>query len=110
MDNARKKDLVREYKERKTRVGVYAVRFGDAVWVGPSRNLDKEQNSLLFQLKAGGHPNKALQAAWQSGGADGFGFEVLEEVTDENPEMVLLLLKERTAHWRTELGAGKAVG
>jgi len=110
MDNARKKDLIREFKERKTRIGVYAVRSGDGVWVGPSRNLDKEQNSLLFQLKTGGHPNKALQAAWNTHGESGVTFEVLEEIEEDNREMALLMLKEREGAWRAELKAAKAVG
>jgi hypothetical protein len=109
MDNARKKDLVREYKEQKTTPGIFAVRCGDSVWVGPSKNLDKHQNSLWFQLRQNGHMNKAMQKLWNEKGADAFTFEVLEEIADDNPQLIGLLLKERDAAWREKLGAGKSL-
>jgi len=110
MDSARKKDLIREYKERKRSAGIFAVRCAASgeVWVGPSRNLDKEQNSLWFQLRTGGHMNKALQAAWTSHGESAFAYEVLEEIVDDNPQLIGLLLKERDAKWREQLGAARA--
>jgi hypothetical protein len=110
MDNSRKKDLIREYKERKRSAGIFAVRCTatDEVWVGPSRNLDKEQNSLWFQLRMNGHMNKTMQAAWNAHGEAGFAYEVLEEIADDNPQLVGLLLKERDAKWREQLGAAKA--
>jgi hypothetical protein len=108
MENARKKDLIREYKERKAQPGIYAIRCGDAVWVGMSKNLEKQQNSLWFQLRMNGHMNKAMQAKWNASGADSFRYEVLEEIEDDNPEMIGLLLKDRDAHWRQALNAGKA--
>ncbi|HEX2592685.1 MAG TPA: GIY-YIG nuclease family protein [Rhizomicrobium sp.] len=109
MDNAKKKDLVREYKEQKTTPGIFAVRCGESVWVGPSKNLDKQQNSIWFQLRMNGHMNKAMQALWNEKGADAFTFEVLEEIAGDNPQMIALLLKERDAAWLEELSAGKAL-
>ena len=108
MDNTRKKDLIREYKEQKSTPGIFAVRCGDQVWVGPSKNLEKQQNSVWFQLRQNGHMNKAMQAAWNANG-DSFTFEVIEEVADENPQLIGLLLKEREAHWRDKLGAARAL-
>jgi len=109
MENARKKDLVREYKEQKQSVGIFAVRCGEQVWVGPSKNLAKQQNSVWFQLKMNGHMNKVMQAAWNANGEGAFSFEVLEEIADDNPQMISLLLKERDGHWREALAAGKAL-
>ncbi len=112
MDNARKKDLAREYKEARQRAGIFAVRCvptGEC-WVMQTRNLDKAQNGTWFQLRMNGHPNKQAQAAWDAHGEVGFAFEELEEVTDENPLIIGELLKERDARWRKELGAGKLVG
>jgi hypothetical protein len=108
MENARKKDLIREYKEQKSTPGIFAVHCGDEVWVGPSKNLEKQQNSIWFQLRQNSHMNKAMQTAWNAGGDAAFAFEVLEEVTDDNPQMITLLLKERDVFWRDKLGAGKA--
>jgi len=112
MDNSRRKELVRAYKERKQVFGIYAVRCVAAgkVWVAASRNLDRQQNSTLFQLRSGGHPNKTLQAAWKMHGEGAFAFEALEEVTHENPLLIDGLLKDRAAHWLKELNAEPMIG
>jgi len=109
MENARRKDLIREYKEQKSTPGIFAVRCGDQVWVGPSKNLQKQQNGIWFQLRQNGHMNKAMQAVWNVRGDAAFTFEVLEEVSDDNPQMIALLLKERDAFWREKLSAGRAL-
>jgi hypothetical protein len=110
MSNARKKELLREYKETPQRAGVFAVVCGEKRWVGTTRNLDKQQNSLWFQLRMNGFPNADVQKAWNANGADAFTYEVLEEVKDDNALIIGELLKERDAAWRKELGAGKLVG
>ena len=110
MDKSRRKEIVRTYKERIPQQGIFAVRCAGRIWVSASRHLDTQQNGLWFQLRQGGHPNTALQAAWKSHGEAAFTFEVLEEVKDENPLLIVSLLKEREKHWRTALGADKVVG
>lgn len=114
MDRTSRRQSVRDYKERKTAAGVYAVRCAPSrdVWVAGSRNIDAQQNSLWFGLRSGGHPNKAMQAAWAAHGADAFAFEVLEriEAEDLTPLGLSDLVKERERHWRDALGAAKAVG
>ena len=112
MAEARKRDLIREYKERKVRQGIFAVRCAEsgAAWVAASRNLDTQQNGIWFQLKLGSHPNKALQAAWNNAGAERFSFEVIEEIDNENKLLIPALLKQRAAHWREALGAEKLTG
>jgi hypothetical protein len=110
MDNARKKEMLREYKEAPQKAGVFAIVCGDARWIGTTRNLDKQKNSLWFQLRMGGYPNAALQSAWKANGEDAFTYEILEEVKDDNALIIGELLKEREAAWRTEMGAGKLTG
>lgn len=110
MDNARKKELVRGYKDEKRPQGIFAVRCGDAAWVGASRNLAAQQNQIWFGLRMGNHPNKAMQAAWKAQGEDAFRFEILEEVDDENALLVDGLLKDREKHWRATLNAPGAFG
>ena len=111
MDNARKKELARSYREQKIRPGIFAVRCtasGEA-WVAQAPDLDKRQNGMWFQLRMGGFPGKSLQQAWNAHGEAAFAFEVLEEIRDENEGMIPLRLKEREAHWRKELGAAALV-
>lgn len=53
MATSRKKDLIREYKEREIRQGIVAVRCaasGDS-WIAASRNVDSQANGIWFQLK-----------------------------------------------------------
>jgi hypothetical protein len=67
MDKARRKDIIREYKERAPQQGIFAVRCAASgrVWVSASKHLDKQQNGVWSQLRMGGHPNAKLQAAWK---------------------------------------------
>ena len=43
-------------------------------------NLDAMFNRIRFQLYAGSHPNKELEADWKRYGTGKFAFEVLEEI------------------------------
>lgn len=115
MDNARKKDLIRAYKEQPVSQGVFAVRCAPTgeTWVSASRNLEKQQTSLWFSLRMGGNHNKAMQAAWKTHGPDSFTYEVLEalEIEDDTPAYVIQTrLKDREVHWREALGAARALG
>jgi hypothetical protein len=107
MDNAGKKDAIRNYKERKQLQGVFAIRCeaSGEVWVASSPNLDALQNREWFVLRSGSHRNKAMQTAWDAHGDASFRYEILEEVTDENPLLIPSLLKDREKRWRAELGA-----
>jgi hypothetical protein len=112
MDNKRKKDLVREYRERKPETGIYAVRCKPSgeVWVAASRDLEKQQNGLWFQLRIGNFPNPELLTAWKKHGEDAFTFEIIEQVRDDNPQLIGVLLKERDLHWRKQLNANRVAG
>ena len=114
MDKQSRRELIRDFKERKTDAGIYAVRCaatGEA-WVGGSPNIDTQENRTRFALKSGGHANKALVAAWRSHGDAGFSFEVLERIDtgQMTPIGVKDEIKSRERHWRAALGAMKAVG
>jgi hypothetical protein len=114
MDKQSRRQVVRDYKERKVSQGIFAVRcaVSGEVWVGQSRNLEQQQNGIWFGLRQGGHPNPALRAAWASHGEAAFAFEVLETITDEKLSAYERAnrLKDRDAHWRAQLGAPKIVG
>lgn len=114
MDKQSRRELIRDYKERKAVAGVYAVRCAASgeVWTAGSRNIDAQQNGLWFGLRNGGHINRAMQAAWTTHGEVTFSFEVLERIDDEalTPQGVLDRLKVRQQYWLETLGAKKAVG
>ncbi|MCC7155448.1 MAG: GIY-YIG nuclease family protein [Bryobacterales bacterium] len=105
-----KREARRQYKERKTPKGIFAVRCASTgqVWTGSSTHLDSEQNSLWFQLEKGHHLNPGLDAAWKEHGRPAFSYEVLETLDDDLPPLAVNdTLKRRLAHWREALGALK---
>jgi hypothetical protein len=114
MDRARKREIARTYAERERSRGVYAVRCAASgeVWVSSSHNLDTQKNSVWFTLRMGGHPNKAVQAAWNAHGEGAFSYDRVEEVSVDSltPMGLRDLLKVRERHWREALRAGVLVG
>jgi hypothetical protein len=114
MSKLSRREAIREYKERKVRCGIYAVRCTatSEAWVGLSRNLDAQWNSIAFGLRTGGHANRALQAVWNAHGEPAFAFEALEVLDDEDMSPIGRqdALKRREAHWLAALGAKKAAG
>ncbi|MFA6469463.1 MAG: GIY-YIG nuclease family protein [Bacteroidota bacterium] len=77
-----KRDINREYKERKRPSGVFMVKniVNDKVLLGSSLNLEGPLNSHKFMLTIGKHQNETLQNEWNQFGPDKFVFEILEEV------------------------------
>jgi hypothetical protein len=114
MDKQSRRDAIRDYKERKVSHGIFVVRCAASgeSWIGVSPNVAQMQNRVWFGLRQGGHPNRAVQAAWREHGEGSFSFGILEELdTDElGPIGRETLLKDRSAHWRAQLGANKLVG
>jgi hypothetical protein len=113
-DKARRREIARAWAERERHQGVFAVRCAATgeVWVAASRNLDTQQNGVWFMLRNGGHPNKAVQGAWDAHGEAAFSYEILETIADENltPLGLADALKTRDRHWREALGARALVG
>lgn len=113
MDKSNRREAIRQYKERKSPIGIFALRQTQtgAAWVGASRNLDGQRNSSMFSLRLGSHRNKALQAAYNAaGGEAGLEFVVLEVLEDDDlgPIGRDTWLKERERHWRAQLDAQSA--
>lgn len=104
----KRKEAIREYKERKVPRGVFAVRCTPTggVWVDLSPNLDAARNGVWFCLRLGNYQNRALQATWNTHGEQAFQFEILEKLDDDAPPLqVADLLKEKKLRWLKELNA-----
>jgi hypothetical protein len=114
MDKEKRRQLVSAYKEKKTTPGIFAVRclMTDERWIGPSRNLEAQQNGIWFQLRMGSHRVAAMQTAWNTHGEDNLVYEIVDRIEDEDltPYLLQSLLKERLVFWREELSADLAVG
>jgi hypothetical protein len=112
MDKSRRKELMQQYADRGPQTGVFAVRnsaTGD-VWVGQSRNIDKQQNGLWARLRGGLCSDRSLQESWKGHGEAAFSYEILEQVTEPDPHVLQRVLPERTSAWREQLGAGSVKG
>ena len=70
------------YSASRRPIGIFQVRnlVNDKIFVGSTMNLDAMFNRIRFQLYAGSHPNKDLEADWKRYGTGKFAFEVLEEI------------------------------
>lgn len=81
-----KKDIKRDFKQRKKQAGVFQLRntVNNKVLLGSSLNLEGLWNSNSFQLRIGSHRNKELQKDWNKYGSDKFVFEILEVVKNLN--------------------------
>ena len=103
-----RKEAIRKFKERKTALGVFAVRCTATgrVWVDLSRNLDAAKNGTWFGLRHGSHRDKSLQEEWNGFGENAFQYEVLEKLEDDvHPLAVADRLKEMRSRWIAQLGA-----
>ncbi len=77
-----KKALKLNYLQTLRPMGIFAVRnlATEKMFIGQSENLDGIFNRIKFQLNAGCHNQKDLQADWNESGSEKFEFEVLEEL------------------------------
>ncbi len=114
MDKSARREAIRDFKEKKTVAGVYAVRcaLSGEVWVAGAPNVEPQHQRHWFGLRIGGHHNRTMQAAWNAHGSEAFSFEILERLDDEDltPLGRADLIKARERHWLAALGAMKAVG
>ena len=103
-----KRELRRQYKEKKTPRGVYVIRCtaSGEVWASGSNHLDSVRNSEWFQLRSGGHRNKQLQQAWNAHGEAAFEYEIVETFDDDVSSVLLNdMMRDRAKAWQERLGA-----
>jgi hypothetical protein len=103
-----RRQAIRDYKLRKIRQGVFAVRctVSGKVWIGSSLDLDKAQNREWFVLQSGAHYNAVLQREWNIHGEKAFEYKILETL-DEAVSQIRLndVLKELRRQWIERQGA-----
>ena len=108
LSKEQKKEAINSFKERKSLLGVFAVRCTTSgkVWVGFSRNLDATRNGIWFSLRHGGHRDKPLQDEWNAQGEPAFQYEVLEKLKDDVTLLLVAeLLKDTKRRWMAQLDA-----
>jgi hypothetical protein len=114
MDKQSRRQVIRDFKEAKTKAGVFAVRCsatGEA-WLGTSKNLEQQQNAIWFSLKMGAsgrlHPD--LHAAYRQHGAEAIVYDVVEAIEELGTYGRDRQLKDRLTHWLAAMNAKKVFG
>ena len=108
MEKQDRKAAIAKFKDRASACGVYAVicTATGETWVGISRNLEAQQNSLWFSLRHGNSPFAVLKAAWLLHGESAFRFEELDRLRDDFSKILRNdELKKRQALWMARLQA-----
>ena len=108
MTGTDRKAAIAAYKERKSAVGIYALRCAATgqCWVGRAPDIATIQNRLRFALTHDPNLRTSLRAAVREHGEQSISFEVLESAdSDELPYDRNRYLRDRMEHWRTKLGA-----
>lgn len=88
LSSERRKELQEMYKEMKPDMGILAVinKSNGKYFLETTQNLKGKINSVTFQLKSGGHPNKELQKDWRELGSDNFEIRILEKLEYDEDE------------------------
>lgn len=90
MDKKSRKDLLAEYKQIKTYMGVIKItnNVSGKIYIAAFPNLKNKWLTIRGQLDMGMHANSQLQKDWKELGPEAFTYEVLEEKeTDEVTDM-----------------------
>ncbi len=109
MDKQKRKDLVSEYMNTKTEMGVYCYKCvsNNTNYLGFTQNTKAMLNGSTFRLGAGNHKDKFLQADWNEFGEKNFEISVLEvlpyDEDDISKEDYTAELKELMAVWEEKL-------
>jgi len=105
MDKKSRKELMEEYKQLKTYMGVIQITNNTSgkIFIAAYPNLKNKWLSIQGQLVTGMHINSQLQKDWEELGREAFTYEVLEqkeadEVTDMRWE-----LKQMEKPWLEKL-------
>jgi hypothetical protein len=110
---SRQRDLKTAYKREAQPMGVYVVRnrVTHVGYIGIATDLDGILNRQRFELKMGGHMNKALVADYKQHGPDAFAFEIVDRLEpksepgqDYESELEMLLQLRLEQGLKTEDG------
>jgi hypothetical protein len=108
----RRKEIINEYKERKSLGGVYRITntLSGKYLLGYAANLKSVQNHFQFAITTGSSIHPKLQKDWQELGAQAFTLEILEELEQkpgQSQAEFLDDLKTLEQLWRANLDTSK---
>lgn len=87
MDQARKKELLTAYRQRRPEMGGIGLRCRATgeTFLGTATDIPAAMNSIRVKLESGFHPNRHLLELWKREGAEGFEFFVADRLEYEDP-------------------------
>jgi hypothetical protein len=105
MDMKRRKELMEEYKQIKTYMGVIQItnNASGKIYLGAFPNLKNKWLTIRGQLIMGRHANSQLQKDWNELGPEAFTYEVLEEKEADEVADVRWELKQMEKPWLEKL-------
>lgn len=101
MDKNKRKEMLTEFKQIKTHMGVIKItnQVNGKVFIAAYPNLKNKWINIQGALTAGIYSNAQLIKEWQEMGAEAFSYEVLEEKETEGVEDVRWELKQMEKVW-----------
>ncbi len=108
----RRKEIAREYKERKLLGGVYKITntLNEKYLINHVANIKSVQNQFQFAVTTGSAVDPRLRKDWDELGAQAFKLEVLEELEqrpDQNQAQFMDELKTLEQLWRANFDESK---
>ena len=105
MDKQRKKELLEDYKNIKTYMGITQIknRVNGKIYVAGYPNLKNKWESIKGQLNLGMHVCTALQQDWKQQEQESFEYTVLEQKATDKIDDVRWELKQMEKQWLQKL-------
>lgn len=87
METNRRRELMDAYKNRRPEMGIVSYQCNETGerFLACAKDTRAELNGTRFKLLSGTHPNKRLQALWQTHGEGGFTCSVIRVLKYDDP-------------------------
>jgi len=105
IDKQRRKELIEQYKEIKTYMGIFQIKnnVNGKIFIDSCPNLKNRWFTLKWHLDMGSHPNSELQKDWNELGPVAFIYEVLEQKEADKVDDIRWELKKMKKKWLEKL-------
>lgn len=105
MDKAKRKELLEQYKQIKTYMGVIQVKnkTNGKIYIDSYPNLKNKWFTIRTQLEMGRFVNSELQKEWNELGPGAFDYEVLEQKEADKVADMRWELKQMLKPWLARL-------
>jgi hypothetical protein len=105
MDKKTRKELLQEYKQLKTYMGVIQItnNINGKIYIAAYPNLKNKWFTQKSQLVMGTHVNSQLQKDWKELGSEAFTYKVLEEKDTDDITDIRWEVKQMEKQWLEKL-------